>query len=168
MVAELAIIKGMNKRSPTPATTEGPYYKRGSPGRTHLREKGVYGDELTLSGHVFDTDGKPLTGAWLDFWQADGGGKYDNAEYALRGHQFTGESGRYVLETVIPGAYPGRTPHIHVKVSSADRASTLTTQLFFPGLASNQGDSIFRDDLVIKLSNADRTAGTYDLVLDTG
>jgi protocatechuate 3,4-dioxygenase beta subunit len=157
----------MDGRSPTAATTEGPYYKKGSPGRTHLREKGVRGEELTLSGQVLDADGKPLAGALLGFWQADGAGKYDNAGYTLRGHQSAGESGRYLLETVIPGAYPGRTPHIHVKVYSPDRSVTLTAQLFFPGLESNLNDSIFREDLVITISGAAGKTATYDFVLGT-
>jgi protocatechuate 3,4-dioxygenase beta subunit len=157
----------MDRCSPTAATTEGPYFRKGSPGRTQLREQGVRGEELTLSGRVVDAAGKPLVGALLDFWQADGAGNYDNAGYKLRGHQSAGESGRYLLETVIPGAYPGRTPHIHVRVSSPDGAVTLTTQLFFPGLESNLSDSIFREDLVVMMSGAARKTGTYDFVLGT-
>ena len=34
------------------------------------------------------------------------------------GHQFTDADGRYRLETVVPGLYPGRTRHIHVKVQA--------------------------------------------------
>jgi protocatechuate 3,4-dioxygenase beta subunit len=157
----------MGKRIPTAETTEGPYYKEGSPERTELAQEGVPGENLHLTGYVLDSDGRPLAGAWLDFWQADGSGHYDNAGYTLRGHQFSSESGQYRLNTVVPGSYPGRTPHIHVKVRSDDKRATLTTQLFFPGLATNATDSIFRDDLLIGIGETPRgKSGKFDFVLD--
>jgi hypothetical protein len=70
------------------------------------------------AGTVYDVKGDPIPGAWLDFWQADGAGRYDNTGFQFRGHQFTDAAGRYVLKTVISGEYPGRTPHIHVKLRS--------------------------------------------------
>jgi protocatechuate 3,4-dioxygenase beta subunit len=116
---------------------------------------------------VLDAGGAPLARARLDFWQANGKGEYDNAGYVLRGNQQTGDSGTYTVETVLPGAYTGRTPHIHVKVTSPDGRSTLTTQLFVPGLASNKTDSIYRDDLQMKMSNGPGgRAATFDFVLD--
>ncbi len=152
--------------TPTADTTEGPYYKTNSPERTKIRDEGVPGERLALTGLVFDADGRPMAGAWLDFWQADGDGKYDNAGHVLRGHQFADGAGKYMLDTVVPGAYPGRTPHIHVKVRSRDGRSTLTTQLFMPGLTSNRTDPIFREDLLIDMSSTPRgRSATFDFVL---
>jgi len=62
-----------------------------------------------------------------------------NTGYRLRGHQFTDEAGRYALETVVPGLYPGRTRHLHVKVQAPNQP-VLTTQLYFPGQPSNATD----------------------------
>ncbi len=157
----------MTKRTPTAKTTEGPYYREGSPNQTDLAQEGVPGERLELTGVVCDTTGRPIAGAWLDFWQADGNGHYDNAGYTLRGHQYSGESGQYKINTVVPAGYPGRTAHIHVKVRPTNDASTLTTQLFFPGLATNATDSIFRDDLLIMIDAAKKDkSGTFDFVLD--
>jgi protocatechuate 3,4-dioxygenase beta subunit len=157
----------MNKKAATPETGEGPYYKAGSPEKTVLFREDVPGDRLNLSGSVKDVNGNAVPGALLDFWQANGNGKYDNAGYTLRGHQLTGKSGQYTLKTVVPGSYPGRTPHIHVKVQLTDRGYSLTTQLFFPGIPSNATDSIFREDLVISLQTADQgKSGTFDFVVD--
>ena len=157
----------MKKLGLTPGTTEGPYYKKDSPEKTVLREKGVPGEQLLLTGRVLDANGAPLAHARLDFWQANGKGEYDNVGYVLRGHQLTGDAGMYTLETVVPGAYTGRTPHIHVKVTSPDGRSTLTTQLFVPGLASNKTDSIYRDDLLMTVSRAPAgKSATFDFVLD--
>ena len=105
--------------------------------------------------------------ALLDFWQADAGGVYDNAGYRLRGHQFTDARGRYRLETVVPGLYPGRTRHIHVKVQ-APRKPMLTTQLYFPSEPRNASDSIFDASLLLhgwKKVGARRVGG-FDFVLD--
>ncbi len=72
----------------------------------------------------------PVAGALLDFWHADADGEYDLDGFRLRGHQFTDGEGHFSLETVMPGLYPGRTRHIHVKVQ-APGGPILTTQLYF-------------------------------------
>jgi len=134
--------------------TEGPYYTPGSPERRSIVEPGTVGFPFTLTGQVLDTNCKPIAGAWLDFWQADGNGAYDNAGYGLRGHQFTDKDGGYRLETVMPGEYPGRTLHIHVKVK-APGGPELTSQLFFHGAAGNASDRIFDTALVVTMTSAD-------------
>jgi len=106
----------------------------------------------------------PVAGATLDFWQADAGGTYDNNGYQLRGHQLTDAAGRYSLETILPGEYPGRTEHIHVKVGAPGKA-VLTTQLYFPDVARNQQDSIFDPHLLVTMQNtATGKAATFDFV----
>ena len=165
--AERAIIQDVTEARATPETTEGPYYKAGSPEKKRLYEDGVPGEKLTLKGHVFDANGARVQGARLDFWQANGNGRYDNVGYVLRGHQFASKSGGYVVHTVVPGGYTGRTPHIHVKVSSPDGRLTLTTQVFMPGLASNKTDPIFRDDLLVEISETPRgKSATFDFILN--
>lgn len=134
----------------SPAMTEGPYYTPDTPERTSLIEPGMPGTKLILTGFVLDTNCQPIANAWLDFWQADANGVYDNAGYTLRGHQFTDENGRYLLETIVPGQYPGRTEHIHVKVQ-APGSRVVTTQLFFPGSNSNESDRIFASELLVKI-----------------
>jgi protocatechuate 3,4-dioxygenase beta subunit len=136
----------------TPAVTEGPYFKAGSPERASLVDAGMPGTRLTISGTVYTTDCKPVAGAKLDFWQANAQGQYDNSGYTLRGHLFTDANGHYQLETIVPGEYPGRTEHIHVKVQ-APNGPLLTTQLFFPGVADNQSDGIFDPRLVMSVQD---------------
>jgi protocatechuate 3,4-dioxygenase beta subunit len=111
------------------------------------------GTKLTISGYVLTTDCKPVSGARVDFWQADDNGQYDNSGYRLRGYQLTDASGRYTVETIIPGLYPGRTRHIHVKVN-APNGPVLTTQLFFSGEQQNSRDSIFNQRLVLNVEDA--------------
>jgi protocatechuate 3,4-dioxygenase beta subunit len=152
---------------PTPELTEGPYFTPNSPKRRSIVPAGAAGTRLTLSGRVLTTAGRPIRNALIDFWQASARGVYDNSGYRFRGHQFTNAKGQYVLYTVVPGIYPGRTKHIHVKVQ-APNEPVLTTQLFFPGVAGNRTDSIYDLDCVVKrwrLVNGRRLA-TFDFVLD--
>ncbi len=138
----------------TPSQTEGPFYKPGSPQRASLVESAAAGTRLILTGYVLSRGAcKPLPRVWLDFWQADARGDYDNSGYRLRGHQFTDQAGIYYLETVMPGLYPGRTRHIHVKVR-APTGPTLTTQLYFPGEPRNQADGIFNQALLATVRDA--------------
>ena len=152
---------------PTPALTEGPYFTPDSPRRSSIVPAGAAGTRLTLGGRVLRTNGRPVANALIDWWQADARGVYDNRGYRFRGHQFTDARGRYTLRTVVPGLYPGRTKHLHVKVQ-APRKPVLTTQLFFPGVAGNRSDGIYTPDCLVggwRLANGRRYA-RFDFVLD--
>ena len=138
---------------PTPAETEGPFFKPRSPQRRSLLEPGISGTKIVLEGRVFSRGCRPIAGALLDFWHADDSGHYDNAGFKLRGHQFADAAGRYRLETIVPGLYPGRTRHIHVKVQ-APHGRVLTTQLYFPGEPRNHEDELFRSDLLLSVRSA--------------
>jgi protocatechuate 3,4-dioxygenase beta subunit len=136
--------------STTPELTEGPYYKAGSPELANLYQAGMAGTKLVVTGYVYDTNCQPVANAWLDFWQADANGTYDNSGYTLRGHQYTDANGFFTLTTVVPGLYPGRTEHIHFKVQ-APNGKILTSQLFFPGVSQNDSDGIFNASLLLPI-----------------
>jgi protocatechuate 3,4-dioxygenase beta subunit len=148
----------------TPSQTEGPYYKAGSPERQNISD-GKVGDVLILKGYVFDAECKPVSGAWLDFWQADTNGNYDNVGYELRGHQFTNEEGLFQLQTIVPAAYENRPQHVHVKVKKP-AGQIITTQLYFPNQSQNQQDSIFREETVITIQQeSNGKTGQFSFVL---
>jgi protocatechuate 3,4-dioxygenase beta subunit len=155
-----------DKDDVTPRQTEGPFYKPRSPERTSLLDPGMTGTPILLTGYVLSRRCQPIAGALLDFWQADGQGQYDNEGYRCRGHQFAYEAGRYRLETVVPGLYPGRTRHFHVKVQAPNRP-VLTTQLYFPGETRNASDGIFNPALLMAIQDtADGKLATFNFVLD--
>jgi protocatechuate 3,4-dioxygenase beta subunit len=123
---------------------------------------------VNLSGTVLDRNGKHLAGALLDFWHADADGQYDFDGFRCRGHQFADAVGRYSLETIMPGLYPGRTRHYHVRLQSA-HGPILSTQLYFPGEARNSVDFLFRHDLLVKIrGTTEGWAATFNFVLETG
>lgn len=150
---------------PTPSQTEGPYFKAESPERTNLAAEGAEGKPLILKGTVRGTDGAPVPKALLDFWHADAKGDYDNEGFTFRGHLFTGEDGAFTLKTIVPGKYPGRTVHIHVRAQRPE-GKILTTQLYFPGVPENDKDGIFNKALLLTTEEKDGvTHGRFGFVL---
>jgi protocatechuate 3,4-dioxygenase beta subunit len=58
--------------------------------------------------------------------------------------------GRYLLETIEPASYPGRTRHIHVKVQ-APYQPVPTTQIYFSGEPGYQRDRIFDSRMLMQM-----------------
>lgn len=152
----------------TPAQMEGPYYPRAIPAdadddllRVAGQARAARGQTLLLGGVVRGRDGAPMAGARVQIWQADAAGIYlhpRDARFAERDPGFQGygatrttEAGAYAFRTIRPGLYPGRTPHIHMRVTSPDGRVELTTQAYFPDSPGND-----RDFLLRSLSGADR------------
>jgi catechol 1,2-dioxygenase len=120
----------------------GPYFEAGSPIRTTriaaLNEPGV---PLAIEGRMFGPDCRTLLkGYALDVWQADKDGNYYDAvasAYRLRGKVLTDGTGRYRIETVLPGRYGDsegiRPAHLHVRMLTPGGNILLTTQLYFAG-----------------------------------
>lgn len=154
--------------APTLRQTEGPFFTPMSPERAELIEPGMAGQPIELVGFVLTRGCKGVAGALVDLWQADAKGEYDNKGYRLRGHQFADAEGRYRFRTIVPAEYPGRTPHLHVKVQPKG-GRTLTTQLYFPDAAGNRRDPLFRRELLMRTTkNEGWLAGRFDFVLDMG
>jgi len=149
----------------TPRQTAGPFFLPHSPQRASLLEPGIKGTKIVLMGQVRSTRCRAVSGALLDFWHANDAGDYDIEGFQLRGHQFTDSEGRYRLETIVPGLYPGRTRHFHVTVQAA-KGPILTTQLYFPGERRNVDDFLFDRRLLMKIDDdSERKAAGFDFVL---
>lgn len=143
----------------TPAQTEGPFY----PDRLPLDQdndliivKGhraaAAGEITELSGRILDLSGNPLRGVTIEIWQVDHNGRYihtadasarNDANFQGFGRFETGQDGQYRFRTIKPVPYPGRTPHIHVKVYKGGR-ELLITQLYVQGHPLNERDGILR------------------------
>lgn len=146
---------------PTPSATEGPFYPTNAMrfadvDNDLVRIAGVVeqagGEIVHLSGRVLTDDGKAIAGARVEIWQVDANARYlhtgersdrpRDAAFQGFGHDITDVDGRYEFRTIKPVAYPGRTPHIHVKVITAER--TLTTQFYIAAEAGNDDDVLYR------------------------
>lgn len=126
-----------------PQAVEGPYYFDPTLVRSAIAD-GRAGVPLSLTLHVIEMGPcTPIVGARVDIWHADALGIYSGyahqgadrqvttvGETFLRGTQVTDDRGAVTFNTIYPGWYPGRTPHIHAKVF-LDKTSLLTGQLYF-------------------------------------
>ena len=92
-------------------------------------QPGDPGQRLNLLGRVAGPDGRPLAGATVSLWQADGTGAYRQNRY--RGTLRTAPDGSFRLGTVMPGQYYG-VKHLHVQVEQPGFA-TLRTRVVFKG-----------------------------------
>jgi protocatechuate 3,4-dioxygenase beta subunit len=75
-----------------------------------------------------------------------------DAAFQRFGHDITGPDGAYAFRTIKPVTYPGRTPHIHIKLLDG-ATEILTSQFYIDGHPANDRDRIFR-----RLSPADAAA----------
>lgn len=144
----------------TPRATEGPYYPDHLPldqDNDLLRIKDgatAEGVIANFGGRLLNVDGKPISGAVIEVWQADNNGCYIHSNGTQRGKERdpkfqgygkieTNAKGEYRFRTIKPGLYPGRTIHWHVRVKQNGK-SMLTTQLFIAGAPQNERDGILR------------------------
>ena len=125
----------------TPEQTAGPFPLEEQFVRRDITE-GFDGHAVLLGFRVVDADCTPVPGAAVEVWHtdatgdysafADGGGGKDEAEGTtfMRGTQVAGDDGIVEFATVYPGWYPGRAPHIHLRVHRDDEV-VLTSQVYF-------------------------------------
>ena len=144
----------------TPSVTEGPFYPDKLPLDTD-NDLIVINDSITpaageithLFGKVLDESGSPIRGATVEIWQVDGAGAYIHSGTGNKAKQdkhfqgfgrfVTASSGEYYFRTVKPVAYPGRAPHIHLKVKKGNK-EVLCSQILVAGNPQNANDGVYR------------------------
>ena len=145
----------------TPRATEGPYYPDHLPLDQDNNLLQILGNQTPTTGiitefggRVLDVDGKALSAASVELWQADTHGCYIHSKGAPKGKerdpQFQGfgkittnDKGEYRFRSIKPAAYPGRTRHFHIAVLHHGKR-LLTTQLYFAGEPQNEKDGILK------------------------
>jgi len=146
--------------APTPPQTEGPFYPTSFPAdldndlvQVRGQAARAMGTVLHLKGRVLGRGGKPASGALVEIWQSDSHGIYDHPRQSGRdkrdlafqgyGRMMADAQGSYSFRTLKPVAYPGRTPHIHLKVATGSGAM-LTSQFYIAGEPQNERDGLYR------------------------
>ena len=161
----------------TPSATEGPFYPKPSMRMDDIdndlvkvtgRVEEAGGTVIALKGRVLDADGQPRAGLRVEIWQCDMNGKYlhpgDRRDVTYDtgfqgfGHDITGADGGYRFRTIMPTVYPGRTPHIHVKLLDGEN-ELLTTQFYLKDHPGNANDRIYS-----RLSDAEKASVTMEFV----
>jgi protocatechuate 3,4-dioxygenase beta subunit len=121
------------------------------------------GEHLGLELMLADTQGRVIDKAEVEIWQCDALQAYRHPSVKLAAGQFdegfqgfgatrSNEQGLARLRTIKPVPYPGRTPHIHIKLRHPSFGE-LSSQLFVAGEPGNGRDFLWR-----ALPAADREA----------
>jgi protocatechuate 3,4-dioxygenase, beta subunit len=174
--AHIALPAWAQSTRPLARMTDGPFYPpaawRANWGDedadlTQVRRDGkvftARGEPLQLVAEVADTRGRRIDAATVEIWQCDSLGHYRHPNVAAEPGRFdpgfqgfgmarSNGDGFVQLRTIKPVPYPGRTPHIHLKLRHASFGE-LTTQLFVAGEPGNARDFLWRS-----LRAEDRTA----------
>ncbi|KPH64043.1 dioxygenase [Novosphingobium sp. ST904] len=166
------LVDAINHRYPSGATVNsvlGPFYYEGRPTLplgSDISGK-AEGTPLIFTGHVRDTQGKPVAGAIVEVWHSDADGHYDMMlpdfgpdETAMRASLRTGADGQFWFRSVMPASYPipddgpvgammrathrsnMRPGHIHVMIETPD-SEKLTTMVFVGGDPYLEADPVF-------------------------
>ncbi len=140
----------------------GPFYVPNALVRRNIAEDHA-GAPLRVRFKVVDVEGcRPLAGMAVEIWHCDAIGRYsgfpsyppdefprvrpegfyepEDDERFCRGIQWSDAEGGVEFETIVPGWYTPRTPHIHVRVATPgpaelgpdDERVVLTNQVYFP------------------------------------
>ena len=112
------------------------------------------GEHLGLELQLADVNGRAIDGAEVEIWQCDAlavyhhprvrrvAGQYDDGFQGF-GASRADREGALRFRTIKPVPYPGRTPHIHIKLRHASFGE-VTSQLFIAGDPGNVRDFLWR------------------------
>ena len=144
----------------TPWQGEGPFYPDKIPVDTDndLVKNGdnsfeAGGKILILNGILLNPDSEPVNHVSIEIWQTDKNGVYMHSGSFARdimdkqfqgfGRTKTDRNGQFFFRTIVPTEYPGRTPHIHMKLWREEK-NILTTQLYIKDHPRNNKDFLFQ------------------------
>jgi protocatechuate 3,4-dioxygenase alpha subunit len=145
----------------TASQTVGPYLNLGLGWLTidRVAAPDCPGQHLKVGGRVLDGDGRPVTDALVEIWQADAGGRYahpeDTREVPLTpgfrgfGRVPTDAEGRFRFFTIKPGPVADpqgglQAPHLLVSVFMRGLLKRLVTRVYFPDEPRNADDWVLR------------------------
>jgi protocatechuate 3,4-dioxygenase beta subunit len=161
--ASLALPALAQTRRVLPPMTDGPFYPprrwRGDADwDADLTRTGALGpargEHLAMLVQVADTRGRTIDGAEVEIWQCDALAAYRHPGVRAEPGRFdpgfqgfgagrSAADGSLRFRTIRPVPYPGRTPHIHVKLRHPSFGE-LTSQLFLAGDPGNAQDFLWR------------------------
>ena len=144
----------------TPWQGEGPFYPDKIPVATDndLVKNGdnsfeAGGKILILNGILLNPDSEPVNHVSIEIWQTDKNGVYMHSGSFARdimdkqfqgfGRTKTDRNGQFFFRTIVPTEYPGRTPHIHMKLWREEK-NILTTQQYIKDHPRNNKDFLFQ------------------------
>lgn len=160
------VARALAAGTPLPPMTDGPFYpparwreQRSQDWDADLTQRGpqgpaASGEHLSLALRLVDSRGRPIDGAGVEIWQCDALASYHHPRVAAEpgrhdphfqgfGAGRSGADGALRFRTIRPVPYPGRTPHIHVKLRHPSFGE-ISSQLFVDADPGNAADFLWR------------------------
>jgi len=148
----------MSLRAST-SQTIGPYLRIGLEWMQieDLAPKDIAGERISIRGRVIDADGKAVSDAAVEIWQANSHGRYAHPEdrqdkpleknFRGYGRSLTDDDGAFRFSTIKPGRVPGpggnlQAPHLTVTIFMRGLLKHLQTRIYFPDDPANAEDPI--------------------------
>jgi protocatechuate 3,4-dioxygenase alpha subunit len=143
----------------TPSQTIGPFFAFGlvRKGENIVARESIEGRRIRIEGRVFDGEGKIVSDAMVEIWQANAYGRYNHPEdkqekpldpaFAGFGRAGTDDNGVYWFDTIKPGPVPGpgdspRAPHLNLTVFARGMLLHVFTRIYFDDEPANEADSV--------------------------
>ena len=172
------------KQTVSPGCTTGPFFpvafSDGSEDLTNRDGDTAKGRHIILTGRVLELGSKPARNMVVEIWQPDADGifrhpqapRHENCDpgFWCWGRARTDGEGRYRFQTIIPGTYEDRAPHINVAILGIGLTRRLVTNIFFDAradvvldcvpaelrlrlIAKPEGDGVYRFDVMLRGDN---------------
>ncbi|MEJ7668662.1 MAG: protocatechuate 3,4-dioxygenase subunit alpha [Casimicrobiaceae bacterium] len=154
---------------------------------TDIAPADVAGERVTVEGCIVDGDGKPVSDAMLEIWQANTQGKYAHpddrqdkpvaAGFRGFGRFPTDARGAFRFTTIKPGNVPGpgattQAPHLLVSIFMRGLLKRLVSRIYFPDDPANATDAVLalvpadrRATLIAKQASANASTLTWNVIL---
>ncbi|MEZ5850827.1 MAG: protocatechuate 3,4-dioxygenase subunit alpha [Hyphomicrobiaceae bacterium] len=167
----------------TPSQTAGPFFhymltpeQSGYPftglATPAMADETTPGARVALAGRITDGQGNPIPDCLVELWQADAMGRYahpadkrsSNAAFKGFGRCATDEDGRFVFQTIKPGAIgDGQAPHATLILFTRGGQNHLYTRMYF----ADEGEANAEDPVLASVP-ADRRETLIARKTETG
>jgi protocatechuate 3,4-dioxygenase alpha subunit len=155
----------MEKLQQTPSQTVGPFfaysltaeqygYNFNSIVNGSLINDATEGEQIFITGNIFDGEGNPIHDAMIELWQADADGNYitqypnipiSDISFKGFGRLGTGteEDKSFTFKTIKPGSVNNQVPHINVILFMRGSLHALYTRIYFDD-EQNDNDPLYK------------------------
>jgi protocatechuate 3,4-dioxygenase alpha subunit len=107
------------------------------------------GEQVFITGNVFDGEGNAIHDAMIELWQADAKGNYQN-QFNASGYKGFGRLGTgteedksFTFKTIKPGSVNNQAPHINVILFMRGSLHALYTRIYFAD-EQNDNDPLYK------------------------
>jgi protocatechuate 3,4-dioxygenase, alpha subunit len=123
--------------------TIGPYWHLiEDPSWSDLTRFGAHGEQIVLTGSIYDGAGKPIVDAAIEIWQTN---PERSGTFPAFGRCRTDASGSFRFKTLRPVAGTGnaqQAPHVAISIFARGLLKALTTRLYFQDEPLNETDPV--------------------------